>query len=691
MQKFTDVSTLWYDETEYDVKNKLNYKAFKAGDIHILGNTRMRSNSEFFKSAQTVTEKEISATKKEVRAEYKNGISITEHFEFLGNVIRQYNTVSNNGDEKIALCQLSSANINISIDGLLDFMDPKRFTVHYCKASWCEETQWKKSTLRELGMAFSRPANEPSFISFSSLGSWTTQKYYPLVIIEDNEKGRCYFFENECGSNWEIQINKNVDCLQVDINTCNANNDGWHLNLMPNEEYTTTVAVYGMIYGDFEDAVKELIKYKRETSRVKWENGYAKLVYNNFMGATWGEPDKRLIEIIDAAADCGCEAFCIDAGWYREAGTVGFCGDYYANDKRFAPYTLEEVLGHMKKRGMLPGLWFEFEACTEECDGYKIENAMLKRNGEIIGGPRGIYDMTNEKVRKHLMDAVDRAYSIGMRFIKNDYNNTTGIGVGDTDYNENAKKQMRAIVSFIDEIKAKYPDIIIENCGSGGMRSDNFTLSHFDLQSTSDQENYLHNPSILMGSVACMPVEKAGAWTYPYFVECTDEEFYNPDQQKVKDMIIERNENSEVTIFNMVTGNMGAMYMSGMLNWANDKNYALIKEGTALYKKNREFLAKSYPIYPLGMKAIAESGIASFGLTNDDKSEIILAVWKIEDNNETFTIDLSKYTNKNAELEMIYPSKDVNCKYSFTKENGKLFLNLKGSKSMARLFKIINK
>ncbi len=44
----------------------------------------------------------------------------------------------------------------------------------------------------------------------------------------------------------------------------------------------------------------------------------------------------------------------------------------------------------------------------------------------------------------------------------------------------------KSLLAFVDGLRARYLDLTIENCGSGAMRSDNGTLSHFHLQSTSD-------------------------------------------------------------------------------------------------------------------------------------------------------------------------------------------------------------
>ncbi len=51
---------------------------------------------------------------------------------------------------------------------------------------------------------------------------------------------------------------------------------------------------------------------------------------------------------------------------------------------------------------------------------------------------------------------------------------------------------------------------MIENCNSGAMRCDFGALSHFHLQSTSDQEYYDRYPSIVQGMSALMPPERAG-------------------------------------------------------------------------------------------------------------------------------------------------------------------------------------
>lgn len=690
LKKFTEVGSVWYENKDYNDNDVYNFSAFRCGEAHIGGSQIAGVNSRFFKTPKKV-EVITSELKEDVVLTYNDGVEVTEHFEFFENcgTVRQYNTIKNNGTKIMKLTRFSSTDVNINCSGIFNWYDEKRFVVHYCRSSWCAEGQWKSSSLKSFGMGEYSSDLMISAATFRSEGSWSTGKYYPLIILEDLEKGCCYYFENECSNNWEIELTKKIDCLGVNINSCNNNHDGWFVELKPGEEYSTTAAFYGKVYGGFEKAVRDLSVYKRNNADVKWKDGHAPLVYNNFMGATWLSPDARLIDLINKSAELGCEVFCIDDGWFKpKYETEADIGDYIADDERFSPFSFGEIIAYIKSKEMIPGVWFELEACTDSCKGYSIKNGICRRNGEILNGPRAFYDMTNSEVKEHLLKAVDRVYKLGVRYIKNDYNNSTGIGIGDSDYNENAKKQMRAALSFIREIQERYPDMIIENCGSGAMRSDNMILSQCRLQSISDQERYYNNPSILMGSLVNMPAEKAGVWTYPYF-ESTRK--LDSDEQTIKEVMqknIERNKNGEETIFNMVTGNMGAMYMSGRIDWADKYNTALILEGVELYKANRDFISNAYPVYPMGIMSICESGFTALGLTDAGMTRLLLAVWKINCSSDRVMIDLSKYTDKTAKIKMIYPVKDKACHYCFSPETGRLSVKLSGDKNMARLFEI---
>ena len=87
----------------------------------------------------------------------------------------------------------------------------------------------------------------------------------------------------------------------------------------------------------------------------------------------------------------------------------------------------------------------------------------------------------------------------------------------------------------------------------------------------------------------------------------------------------------------------------------NEENKLLVKEGIELYKKNRDFIKKAYPIYHSGFSHIGKKGFYTAGLTDENCSKIKLAVWKNHQTQNEFSLDLSKYAKNKVCVTGVYP------------------------------------
>ena len=595
--------------------------------------------------------------------------TLTETRARIEGVTRLTTSLRNDGDTPLLVDCLSSAFITgIGAEGRRWYED--RFLIHYCHSVWQGEGQWRHATAEELGLYPTYNHGHQTTFRLYSQGSWTTSRHYPLILIEDTETGETHYFEILTGSNWYIEVSakgyKENSALCVLLTAALEKNGGWYKELAAGETYTAAPVVYGCVKGGFEAAVATLTAYKRATYHTDFPTGNVPVCFNDYMNCLWAQPSRdRLIPLMDAAARVGCEIFCIDAGWFgKRYEWYKHNGDWQPCDELFGEEGLQGVLKEIASRGMLPGVWLEMETADAGSDFATTHpEALLTRHGHPIGRGQCFVDFRKPVVRDHLMEVIDDLYAMGVRFIKNDYNHSTGIGIDplegeDLSMAEALREHTEAFYAFIDEAIAAHPGLMIENCGSGAMRCDHTTLSHFHIQSTSDQEYYDRYPSIIQGMTACMPPERAGIWAYPYPVD-----FHQmPEQgdvfpvtgEGVKAMIRGCADGWQ-TAYNMVNGMMGAMYLSGRICYADDRNQKLIADAISIYKDNRATLAGAVPVYPMGLSRMSDNGHTALGLLNREAGKLILALWQTRTEETETTLDLTPYLADGAVITRAYP------------------------------------
>ena len=592
------------------------------------------------------------------------------HYEGLS-ACRQVTSVQNTGSDKLLLDSMSSLFVaDIGFGGHkqgLPAWNEKRFILHYAPAAWQGEAQWQSAYIEDLGLYQTYNHNCQTTIRFSSVGSWSTGYQYPLIFLEDTATGETWYFEIESGTGWYIELNARGymenSGVCVMLSSCHEKNDGWFADLESGEAVTSTAAVYGCVKGGFEEALADLTSYKRLTARVAFPDGVVPVFFNDYMNCLWAQPTRERLEpLMKTAASVGCEYFCIDAGWFGKGEAWNLNnGDWMPNDRLFGEGGLAGIIRDIQKFGMKPGVWLEIETVSTMSDFAKEHpDCLLTRHGHQIGGGNCFMDFLKQPVRDHLMRVFDYLYGIGVRFIKNDYNHSTGLSADGADGTSNARylrDHADAFYAFIDEVEEKHPGLLIENCGSGAMRCDHETLSHFAIQSTSDQEYYDRYPSIVQGMTACMPPERAGIWSYPYPLDFHEREKQadvfplSPDLAHIR----EDAKSGWQTVFNMVNAMTGTIYLSGRIPYADGFNMTLIGRAIGLYKRNRPVLMNAAPVYPEGTMTMRQDGWTSMGLLNKQAGKLLLAVWRMRDKTETHTVDLSKYLTDQARIVMRYP------------------------------------
>ena len=117
----------------------------------------------------------------------------------------------------------------------------------------------------------------------------------------------------------------------------------------------------------------------------------------------------------------------------------------------------------------------------------------------------------------------------------------------------------RAYLKWLEGVWMRYPDLIIENCSSGGLRMDYAMLSRYSIQSTSDQDDYRLYATIAANAPTAVTPEQAAVWAYPM----------NHEEE------ISQRELKEETVFNMVNAMLLRIHQSGHLAKLDEMRFGL--------------------------------------------------------------------------------------------------------------------
>ena len=634
-----------------------------------------------------------------------HGLSVLVRYETMAgcSVLRQTTSVTNAGAEPRTLTFCSASLLNgLATDGIRPWKHPEKLRLHYAHQTWHGEGQWRSCSLEDLGLYHESPHPSSNTIRFSSYGTFSTGKYLPMFVLEDRETNKVWFMQVETSSSWNVEFgfrgswNDASGCLYACADGGSERYGNWTKTLQPGETYTSVPVAFGCVEGGFNETVRELTTYRR--TKLKPADAWGPeaefpLVYNDFMNGIWGLPTRERLEpLVASAAEAGAEIFCIDAGWFMEhvEQPTQVLGDWKAVDERFGEGGLQGMLDDIRRAGMTPGIWLELEMCHERSAVFgRPDDWFLRYNGRRIGGPdRVFFDFANGEVRDYFHRIIDGLVAMGVGYIKNDYNDyIPHAHAADGVSKDGLREGTESFYAFIDEVRARHPGLILENCGSGAMREDYAALSHFHVQSSSDQEFYDRYPSILIGSSAAVLPEQLGIWAYPYPLPFLEQ--HRPEL--VRDAAYQaRMADGEETIFNLVNGCCGNMVLAGHLYAADAYNMALIREGVAVYKREREHIRRSAPVYPTGLPRIGDArGWCSFGLLDEARGRMLLAVWKRGSEEEAFDIPLARWFGADAEARLLYPAAPDagSTSFRYYGSAGRLTVGLKGA-NRARLFEV---
>ncbi len=511
---------------------------------------------------------------------------------------------------------------------------------------WFAECRWQRGPLRltspDLDGRVRISDGRGAFV-LAGRGAWSSGGRLPMGGLADHRTGRAWVWQVEHnGGGWRWECGEREDSAYLAVfGPCDSHH-GWRHALEPGTAFRTVpVSLAFAARGGTDVAFAALTDYRRATRRPHPDQERLPVIFNDYMNCLMGDPTTaKLLPLVDAAAEAGAEYFVIDAGWYAEVAENWWdtVGPWEASRSRFpGPRGLHQVLDHIRERGLVPGLWLEPEVVgvrSTVADALP-EEAFFRRDGvRVVEAGRYHLDLRHPAARAHLDRVVDRLVGEwGVGYLKLDHNVDVGVGTSGHPGESPGAGLLghnRAHLDWLDGVLDRHPDLVLENCASGGMRMDHALLSRMQLQSTSDQQDLeLYAPIAAAAPTAVTP-EQGAVWAYPQPDDSLDE-----------------------VAFTMVSALLGRVHLSGRILGLRPEARALVHEAVTVYKSIRADLPRAAPVWPLGLPAWEDPWIA---LALRTPTTTYLSAWRRPGTEDTATLRLPHLLGADVVVDLLYPS-----------------------------------
>lgn len=258
-------------------------------------------------------------------------------------------------------------------------------------------------------------------------------------------------------------------------------------------------------------------KWARSCGYLHNGNATRDVLLNSWEGIYFDITEQRIIDMMNDIAAFGGELFVMDDGWfgdkYPRNNDSSSLGDWVV-DMRKLPGGLQALTDAAKERHIKFGIWIEPEAVNTVSELYEQHpDWALQVPGRELklgrGGTQLVLDMTNPKVQDFVFNMVDDLLTRNpyISYIKWDANasiqNYGHVGKG---YSNNLYIDYHlGLLNVLKRIRAKYPDIVIQNCASGGGRANYGLMPYFDEFWVSDNNDALQRVFIQWGTSYFFP------------------------------------------------------------------------------------------------------------------------------------------------------------------------------------------
>lgn len=493
---------------------------------------------------------------------------------------------------------------SFSLGGLSPYMEGDGYEtlqIYRLRSVWSQEGRLEVIPVEDLQL---EPAWEPHAVrceKFGQTGSMPVNGYFPFAAIEDTKHHVFWGAQIAHPASWQIELYRKDEGLSMSGGLADRDFGHWLKTIPARESFRTPEAIVSTAHTDSIDvftgrlteAAKEGMEHTPDSEKD------LPVIFNEYC-TTWGNPShENIAAIVDQIKEKGFGYFVIDCGWYKEKDVpwdIGM-GDYEVSKELF-PDGLQKTVDLIKDAGMVPGIWFEIETVGSAARAYQDTSHLLHKDGAVLTSYfRRFWDMRDPYVEDSLTKKViGTLKTYGFGYMKIDYNETIGIGCdGAESLGEGLRQNMEQSQAFIEKVKREIPDIILENCASGGHRLEPSLMAQMSMASFSDAHECQEIPIIAANLHRAIHPAQSQIWA-----------------------VIRETDSLKRIAYSVINTFLGRMCISGDVLHLSKEQWNVVEDGMAFYRTIAQVIAdgQSYRFgtkiksarHPKGYQAVVRIG-----------------------------------------------------------------------------------
>ena len=346
------------------------------------------------------------------------------------------------------------------------------------------------------------------------------------------------------------------------------------------------------------------------------------ILLNSWEGVYFDINQQGMDQMMGDIASMGGELFVMDDGWfgdkYPRKNDSSSLGDWVV-DKNKLPEGIEGLVRDAKKHGIKFGIWIEPEMANTTSELYeKHPEWILKapQRDPVLGrgGTQVVLDLANPEVQDFVFKVVDDLMTQhpDLAYIKWDANMPI-MNHGSNYLTADNQSHMyieyhRGFEKVCQRIRAKYPDLIIQACASGGGRANYGYLPYFDEFWVSDNTDALQRVYMQWGTSYFFPA-----------IAMASHISAAPNHQTFRTIPLK---------YRIDVAMSGRLGMEIQPKNMTDEEKDLCRKAIADYKKIRPIVQLG-DIYRL-VSPYDHQGVASLMYTSPEKDKAVFYWWKTE-------------------------------------------------------------